>query len=110
MQPAIEIMAMQIWIGGRQGDADAGLEFLGCALATLRKACGGSVSNVALRHGERRWQQRYLAELMQQPIGAAVQEQAELVGFPASRHEVRSDLVIELVLLDHVFHPTAGRQ
>ena len=63
------------------------------------------VSNVALRHGERRG--RGLAELMQQPIGAAVQEQAELVGFPAMARGAVG-LGVELVLLDHVFHPTAG--
>ncbi len=64
--------------------------------AILRKA-RRNVSNVALRHGERRG----VAMLMQQPIGAAVQEQPELVGFPAvARGAVGPG--VELVLLDHV--------
>ncbi len=70
--------------------------------AILRKA-RRMVSNVALRHSERRG----LAKLTQQPISAAVQEQPELVSFPAvARRAVGPG--VELVLLDHVFHSDAG--
>ncbi len=44
---------------------------------------------------------------MQQPIGAGVQEQPELIGLPAvARGAV--GFGVELVLLDHVLHPAAG--
>ena len=44
---------------------------------------------------------------MQQSTGAGVQEQPKLVGLPAvTRGAV--GFGVELVLLDHVFHPAAG--
>ena len=48
-----------------------------------------------------------LAKLVQQPIGAGVEKEPELVGLPA----VAGGAVgpgVELVLLDHVFHPAPG--
>ncbi len=48
-----------------------------------------------------------MAKLMQQPVGAGMQEEAELVGLPTvARRAV--GLGVELVVLDHVFHPPAG--
>jgi len=44
---------------------------------------------------------------MQQSVGAVVQEEAELVGFPAvARRAVGPG--VELMILDHVLHPAAG--
>ena len=68
-----------IWIGRRQGDPDARLEFLD-AYGDLEEGAaqrfeGGLAPERAAGRG--------LAKLMQQPIGAAMQEEPELVGFPA---------------------------
>ena len=68
-----------IWIGRRQGDAHAGLELLD-AHGDLEE---GAAQRFERRLAPQRAARRGLAELMQQPIGAAVQEQPELVGFPA---------------------------
>ena len=44
---------------------------------------------------------------MQQPIGAGVQKQTELVGLPALAG-LAARLRVELVIIDHVLHPVSG--
>lgn len=90
-------------IGRRQGDLDAGAEFL--------DAHGDLEERPAERFERRGTPQRAAgsgpAQLMQQPIGAGVQEQPELIGSPSvARGAV--GFGVELVLLDHVFHPASG--
>ena len=69
-----------IWIGGRQGDAHAGFEFLDAhgdfEERPAQRFEGGLAPQRAPRRG--------LAEPVQQPVGAGVQEEAALVGFPAA--------------------------
>jgi len=92
-----------IWIGRRQGDLNAGFEFLDAngdfEERPTQRFEGGLAPERAPRRG--------LADLMQQPIGAGVQEEAELVGFPAVAGGAIG-LGVEFVVLDHVFHPAAG--
>ena len=92
-----------IWIGRRQGDAHAGFEF--------RDAHGDFEKRPAQRFesglAPQRAAGRGLAEPVQQPVGAGVQEESELVGFPAVAGGAIG-LGVEFVVLDHVFHFAAG--
>ncbi len=92
-----------IWIGRRQGDPDAGFEFLDAHGDLKESAAQGFERRLA----PQRFPGRRLAELVQQPVGAGVQEEPELVGLPAvARRAV--GFGVKLVILDHVFHPAAG--
>ncbi len=68
-----------IWIGGRQGDAHAGFEFLD-AHGDLQERPAQRFEGVL---APERAPRCGLTEPVQQPVGAAVQEEPELAGFPA---------------------------
>ena len=90
-------------MGRRQGDTHAGFEFLD-AHGDLEE---GAAQRLERGPTPERAARRGAAKLMQQPIGATVQKQPELVGLPAvARGAVGRG--VELVLLDHVLHPAAG--
>ena len=68
-----------IWIGRGQGDPDAGFEFLDAH----RDLEEGAADGFERRLAPQRTSGSGLAKPVQQPIGAGMQEEPELVGFPA---------------------------
>ncbi len=96
-----------IWIGRRQGDAHAGFEFLDAhgdlEERPAQRFEGGLAPERAPRRG--------VAKLMQQPIGAGVEKEAELVGLPAVTGRTVGlgvKLVIERAVLDGRLHAAIG--
>ena len=92
-----------IGIGRRQGDLDAGFEFLD-AYGDFEE---GPAQGFEGRLAPARTPRRGLAQAVQQPVGAGMQEEPELVGLPTMARRTVG-FRIELVILDHVLNPAPG--